>query len=87
MYDHLTSPTTLGGMPLRNRIAMAAMGVEIAEKTGHAGEPIIAYYEQRARGGVGLIITEVCAAAYPTEPQRNVSWPFPATTISLAFAR
>ncbi len=65
MYDHLTSPITLGGMPLRNRIAMAAMGVEIAEKTGHAGEPIIAYYEQRARGGVGLIITEVCAAAYP----------------------
>ena len=26
---------------------------------------IIAYYEERARGGVGLIITEVCAMAYP----------------------
>jgi len=65
MFDHLVSPVTIGGLTLRNRIAMAAMGVEIAEETGHATEPIIAYYEERARGGVGLIITEVCAAAYP----------------------
>jgi 2,4-dienoyl-CoA reductase (NADPH2) len=65
MYDHLNSPTTLGGIKLRNRIAMSAMGVEIAEPDGHAREPIIAYYEERARGGVGLIITEVAAVAYP----------------------
>ncbi len=65
MYEHLTSPITIGGMQLRNRIAMSAMGVEIAEEEGHAREPIIAYYEERARGGVGLIITEVAAVAYP----------------------
>jgi 2,4-dienoyl-CoA reductase (NADPH2) len=65
MFDHLNSPARIGGLDLRNRIAMAAMGVEIAEEDGHAREPIIAYYEERARGGVGLIITEVCAAAYP----------------------
>lgn len=65
MFEHLTSPVTIGGMALRNRIAMAAMGVEIAEADGHAREPIIAYYEERARGGVGLIITEVAAVAYP----------------------
>ncbi len=65
MFDHLVSPVTIGGLTLRNRIAMAAMGVEIAEETGHASEPITAYYEERARGGVGLIITEVCAAGYP----------------------
>jgi len=65
MYDHLLSPFTIGGLPLRNRIAMSAMGVEIAEADGRAEEPIIAYYEERARGGVGLIITEVCAVAYP----------------------
>jgi 2,4-dienoyl-CoA reductase (NADPH2) len=52
-------------MELKNRIAMSAMGVEIAEEDGHAREPIIAYYEERARGGVGLIITEVAAVAYP----------------------
>lgn len=65
MFDHLNSPVTIGGMTLRNRIAMAAMGVEIAEDDGHAREPIIAYYEERARGGVGLIITEVAAVGYP----------------------
>ncbi len=65
MYEHLTSPTSIGGLQLKNRIAMSAMGVEIAEADGHAREPIIAYYEERARGGVGLIITEVAAVAYP----------------------
>jgi 2,4-dienoyl-CoA reductase (NADPH2) len=65
MFDHLRSPVTLGTLQLRNRIAMAAMGVEIAGDDGRAGEPIIAYYEERARGGAGLIITEVCAVAYP----------------------
>jgi 2,4-dienoyl-CoA reductase (NADPH2) len=65
MFEALKSSITLGEMSLRNRMAMAAMGVEIAEENGHAGEPIIAYYEARARGGVGLIVTEVCAVAYP----------------------
>jgi 2,4-dienoyl-CoA reductase-like NADH-dependent reductase (Old Yellow Enzyme family)/thioredoxin reductase len=65
MFDHLTSPISIGAMELRNRMAMSAMGVELAGEDGHAREPIIAYYEERARGGVGLIVTEVCAIAYP----------------------
>jgi len=52
-------------MELRNRLVMAPMGVEIVAGDGHANEALIAYYEERARGGVGLIITEVCAMAYP----------------------
>jgi len=44
---------------------MASMGVEIVDDDGMANEGIIAYYEERARGGVGLIITEVCAMDYP----------------------
>ena len=65
MFDHLASPIKIGAMELPNRMAMSAMGVELAGEDGHAGEPIIAYYEARARGGVGLIVTEVCAVAYP----------------------
>ncbi len=80
MYEHLTSPITIGGMQLRNRIAMSAMGVEIAEEEGHAREPIIAYYEERARGGVGLIITEVAAVAYPAVPTPSGSSPSRTTT-------
>ncbi|MBW2418963.1 MAG: FAD-dependent oxidoreductase [Deltaproteobacteria bacterium] len=65
MLTHLLSPLRIGSLELRNRIAMAPMGVEIVDDDGHAREPLIAYYEERARGGVGLIISEVCAVAYP----------------------
>lgn len=62
---HLLSPISIGPMRLRNRIVMAPMGVEIVDDDGRANEGIVRYYEERARGGAGLIITEVCAMAYP----------------------
>ena len=65
MYEHLLSPTRIGSLEIRNRIAMAPMGVEIAEADGKVRDPVVRYYEERARGGVGLIITENTAAAYP----------------------
>ena len=65
MFEHLLSPISIGPMELRNRMVMAPMGVEIVGDDGFANEAITAYYEERARGGVGLIITEVCAMAYP----------------------
>ena len=66
MFDHLLAPTRIGSLELRNRLVMAPMGVEMVGDDGHANDDIIAYYEERARGGVGLIITEVCAVAYPS---------------------
>ena len=65
MLKHLLSPARIGGLELRNRIAVAPMGVEIAEADGKVREPVIAYYEERARGGAGLIITENTSATYP----------------------
>ena len=65
MYSQLLSPTWIGSMRMPNRIAMAPMGVEIVGADGRVNEPLIAYYEERARGGAGLIITEVCAVSYP----------------------
>jgi len=63
--QHLLSPTSIGPLEVRNRMVMAPMGVEIVGDDGMANDGIIAYYEERARGGVGLIVTEVCAVAYP----------------------
>jgi 2,4-dienoyl-CoA reductase-like NADH-dependent reductase (Old Yellow Enzyme family) len=37
-------------------MVMAAMGSNFASEDGHASEQLAAYYEARARGGVGLII-------------------------------
>jgi 2,4-dienoyl-CoA reductase (NADPH2) len=55
----------IGGLELRNRIAMAPMGVEIVEADGKVREPTLRYYAERARGGTGLLITENTAACYP----------------------
>ena len=52
-------------MTLRNRIVMAPMGVEIVGDDGSANDEVVRYYEERARGGAGLLITEVAAFAYP----------------------
>ena len=46
-----------GGLCLPNRIAMAPMS-RWASPDGVPGQDVADYYERRARGGVGLIITE-----------------------------
>ncbi len=65
MYEQLLSPGRIGRLELANHIAMAPMGVEIVDADGLVREPLIRYYEERARGGAGLLISEVCAVAYP----------------------
>ncbi len=64
-FPHLFTPLRIGSIEIRNRIAMAPMGVELCEADGVVREPTVAYYEARARGGAGLLITENTAAAYP----------------------
>ena len=65
MLEHLLSPFRIGNVEISNRIAMAPMGVEIVEPDGSIREPVLRYYEERARGGAGLLITENTAACYP----------------------
>ena len=65
-YQHLLKPGKIGGLSLRNRIVMAPMGSNYAEKDGHCGERIQAYYEARAKGGVGLITMGVVSIAFPS---------------------
>jgi len=72
LYPHLLSSGRIGKMELRNRMAVTAMGVSFAEDDGTVGERIIAYHEEQARGGVGLIITGVSGVAWPVGAvQRN----------------
>ena len=58
-YEKLFTPGQIGNLELKNRIVMPAMGCSLAESTGEAGARIIKYYADRARGGAGLIITEI----------------------------
>ena len=50
-------PLTIGNTQVKNRILMTAMGVFYGEDN-LLSDRHINYYEERARGGVGLIITE-----------------------------
>jgi 2,4-dienoyl-CoA reductase (NADPH2) len=61
----LLQPGSIAGMRLKNRIILAAMGSNFAETDGSCGERITAYYEERARGGTGLLIMETAAVAWP----------------------
>ena len=61
----LASPAFIGNLELKNRMIMAAMGSNFASEDEHASEQLTAYYEERARGGVGLIILETSAITWP----------------------
>lgn len=64
-YSHLLAPGRIGAMDIRNRILVTAMGVSLSEADGHVGERLMAYHEEQARGGAGLIITGVAGVAWP----------------------
>ena len=64
-YRHLLSPGRIGPLELRNRIVLAPMGSFLAGEDGHITERHRRFYEERARGGAGLVTTEVVAVDYP----------------------
>ncbi len=57
-YAALFEPIEVAGMRLRNRITMAPMTRRLAPDDCVPSEAMAAYYERRATGGVGLILTE-----------------------------
>lgn len=59
MYERLSAPGTLGSLTLKNRVVMTAASCSLSGEGGRMTEDMIAYYERRAKGGVGLIITEM----------------------------
>lgn len=64
-YLHLLSSGRIGTLELKNRIVVAAMGVSLSEDDGTVGEQLIAYHEEQAKGGAGLIISGVAGVAWP----------------------
>ena len=60
MYDILFQKGKIGNVELKNRLVMSPMGSNLAELDGSCGDAMIAYYEERAKGGCGLIMPEIC---------------------------
>lgn len=62
-YEKLFEKVNIGGITLKNRIAMSAMHDGLGGTGGDASRRAVEYYAARAKGGVGLIIngfTVVC---------------------------
>ena len=57
-YPHIFAPLTVKNMTIKNRIVMMPMGTNYGEQNGEMSFLHINYYEQRAKGGTGLIIVE-----------------------------
>ncbi len=55
-YPHLLEPLDLGFVTLKNRVLMGSMHIGLEEEKGGM-EKMAAFYAERARGDVGLIVT------------------------------
>ncbi|MDT7729096.1 MAG: 2,4-dienoyl-CoA reductase [Actinomycetota bacterium] len=55
-YPNLLSPLDLGFTTLRNRVIMGSMHTGLEDRAAHFPQ-LAEYYAERARGGVGLIVT------------------------------
>ena len=64
-YQYLAQPGHIGSMTVKNRMAVSAMGTNLAEEDGSCGQRLIDFHERQARGGVGLIIMGVAGVAWP----------------------
>ncbi|MEG0049671.1 MAG: FAD-dependent oxidoreductase [Clostridia bacterium] len=58
-YQTMFSPKKIGSCEIKNRIVMPPIHVGMANIDGTPTEKMMNYYEERAIGGAGLIITEI----------------------------
>jgi 2,4-dienoyl-CoA reductase-like NADH-dependent reductase (Old Yellow Enzyme family)/thioredoxin reductase len=63
-HTELLSRGQIGSIATRNRIVMPAMDQNVCDE-GEITDLNIAHYEARAKGGVGLLILETSAVAWP----------------------
>lgn len=59
-FDILFSPMNIGTMTVKNRTVMTAAEFSLGQTNGKPTERLMDYYEERAKGGVGLIIPGIC---------------------------
>lgn len=57
-YPHLFEPIKIGETVVKNRVFMPPISTNLANK-GYITDELVSHYAARAKGGVGLIITEV----------------------------
>ncbi|MDB5804553.1 MAG: hypothetical protein JWN73_1875 [Betaproteobacteria bacterium] len=67
----LEQPGQVGSLRLKNRVLMAPMGTNYSTTDGLSTERDKRYYEERARGGVAMIMTEAMVVTEQARPHHN----------------
>ena len=68
-YTELFAPIRVNRLTLKNRIVMGPMGnLQMAEQMGRPSQKMIAYFAERARGGVGLITSGLIPVSPYVDP-------------------
>lgn len=68
-YSHLFKRGKIGNLEIKNRLIMAPMGIfGLVNSDGSLSPEAIDYYESRAVGGIGLIITSMFMSSLDFEP-------------------
>jgi|GEM_PF-3365898 len=57
-YPNLFSPIKIGETTVKNRVFMPPISTNLADN-GYVTDALVGHYAARAKGGVGLIVTEV----------------------------
>ena len=73
MLEYLFQPFTIKNVTFPNRIVVSAMVTNFCNADGSASERYIAYHEEKAKGGFGMIITEDYAVSVKGKGFRNVA--------------
>ena len=71
-FDHLFSPMTIGPLQVKNRVMQLATTNNLDDH-GRISAAQIAFYEERAKDGVGIIVTEGLAAHGGTQHSHGTS--------------
>ena len=58
-FEYIGKKEKIGSCEIKNRLVMTAMGVGIGDHRGIVPDEFIEFYTRRAKGGAGLIITEI----------------------------
>ncbi len=64
-FQKLFEPAWIGRMSLRNRLVMPPMATNYGSEDGFVTQRTIDYYQERAKGGVGLVIVEFTCVDSP----------------------
>lgn len=64
-YNTMFSPIRVNNLVIKNRVVMAPMGnISMCDETGKPNLKMLKYFEERARGGVGLITTGLVPVSF-----------------------